>query len=462
MVFGAERTRVGFFHDVGTGKTPLALMLQQVWGAGRTLVVAPSSAYSAWERDAKAFTDWKIAFATGTKKERQKVFNSSAKLVVINYEGLKSIYGHRVPTLDKMTGRMVKKHKLNPVAINTYRFDSLILDEVHRCKAWDSLQSAICYEISLRTKYTIGMTGTPIDDCMLELFNIMKAIDHGDSLGTNFFSYCLKYFHKGFFGWELTKGADIRILKAIEKNVIRFEDVECLDMPITVEQVIECTPTPEFLRLQRQLIKEGWFDYNDQRVSSDGQPTKRANLLKGLASGFFYWTDEAGEKHTTLLDNNPKAEMLTDLILDTGRKLITFYHWQGENDVLRRALKKKKIQFVSIHGGQTKNERDHVIHRFQTDPKCLSMIAQDGCGREGFDATASNMVAFFSPVGSPLIRKQCVGRVRRNGQEADRCYVYDMVLKNSPDKMMIKNRGDRFSFVASMMEYMRDYGKQHG
>jgi len=462
MVFAESRNRVGFFHDVGTGKTPLALMtMKNIWHCNKILTCCPSSAYSAWERDTPAFTNYSIDFAVGTKREREKIFTSkSLNMVTINYEGLKSVFAKRKLTLNKKTGKIVNKWVIDLNKIHKYGFDGLILDEVHRCKTYNSLQSEICYELSKLVSYTIGMTGTPIDHSLLELFNIMKVIDHGVSLGTNFYGYLLKYFHKSVFEWEINKGAEPKILNRAEQSVIRFEDTECCDMPEVTDTVIECQATSEFLKLQNILIRTGKFIHKGIAISANGNPSAIGMLCKELASGFFYETiSDTKKKIIHHLTSNPKAEAVVDKLNGTHKKLIMFYHWQGELEAMQRAFKKAKIKYSAVFGGQSHDARKKAIKDFQTDLTYRVLIAQDICSKEGFDGTVTDMVGFFSPIGSPLIRKQCIGRVRRNVQISPRCYVMDFTLKYSADARMIKNRGPRFSFVKSMLEYMREYGR---
>lgn len=461
MAFAADKRRVGFFHDVGTGKTPLALLTSQMWKAKRILAICPSSAYSAWERDTPAFTDYSLDFAVGTAREREKIFNSkSLNIVTINYEGLKSVFAGRKLVKNRKTGKEVNKWVLDKAKVRRYGFDCVIMDEVHRCKAYDSLQSEICYHLSCAADHTIGMTGTPIDHSLLELFNIMRVIDHGDSLGYSYYKYLVKYFHKSVFDWEINKGSEEKILNLAEKSVIRFEDTECCDMPPVTDTVIECQPTQEFLKLQGQLISKGKFTHKGIEISGGASPSGVAMLCKELASGFFY-QKVPGEKGKLIhhLSSNPKAEAVVDKLEGTHKKLIMFYHWQGEKEAMERAVKKAKIKYTAVYGGQTPDERKKAIKAFQEDPSYRLLIAQDICSREGFDGTVTDMVGFFSPIGSPLTRKQCIGRVRRNVQKSDRCYVMDFALRGSADLKMIKNRGPRFSFVNSMLEYMREYGR---
>ena len=58
-------------------------------------------------------------------------------------------------------------------------FDLLIFDEIHKLKNYKAQQSKIALELSKKIKHVIGLTGTPIGNNLLDLFNEMRVIDLG-------------------------------------------------------------------------------------------------------------------------------------------------------------------------------------------------------------------------------------------------------------------------------------------
>ena len=93
LAFGMGRDRVSFWHDVGVGKTLIALYLAKLWKCKKILVVCPSSAFGSWRRDLRYNTDFSYVFLTGSGRERKRELKKKAKEVyVITYAGLKTIY----------------------------------------------------------------------------------------------------------------------------------------------------------------------------------------------------------------------------------------------------------------------------------------------------------------------------------------------------------------------------------
>jgi len=455
FTLGQNLNRVMLFQGVGTGKTLCSLFLTQVWNCKKILVVCPNPAFSAWERDISFGTDYSYVLLTGTKKERLKKLKEEHNVYIVNYEGLKVLYCNLVKG---------KGWKIVPSLLDS--FDCIIVDEAHRVNNYKSLQTRICFELSKRAQYVIGMTGTAVDKSMLELFNIYKVVDLGESLGRNFFLYRNAYFYKiqyklrngrYIFDWKLKKGMKEKILKAISRNTISFEREECFDLPDLQEVELKVKPSKEFFRLQDRVIKGLPIEVDDTEIDCSEVET-RANQLRELSGGFLYYTED-DEKKSYHLKENPKLEALLDLIESTTSKILVFYWYAEERSIIEKALKKNKIGFVSIYGGQDSIERKEVVKQFLTSDTQV-MLAQARIS-EGYDASAANIVVFYLPLGSPRMRQQCIGRIHRSGQTR-KCLVYDLVLENSVDSRIIEDRGERFSLVNSVRKYMQSYCQENG
>lgn len=456
LAFAAEHSRVVFEHGVGSGKTLCALFTAQLRKCKKILVVCPGTAFGAWDRDIPKGTDYSYAFLVGSRKERLATLKEKHDIYVINFEGLKSIYCKLV-----RVGAKRRKWKITSAFLD--EFDGIVIDEIHRCNDCESLQTKICYGLSKRAKCVIGMTGTSIDKSMLELFSIYRVVDLGDSLGLNFYLYRNAYFDKKTFElrsgrtipyWELKEGAKINILKRISGNTISFDRDECVDLPELQEIEIPVKSSKEFLNLQDQIIKKSFINIEDIEISNTGA---KASRLRELSGGFFYYGD-GNQRKSYCLKKNSKLETLLDLIVDSDSKIIVFYWYVEEKKLIERMLKKNKIGFISICGGQDDEERREVEKKFASDSNVRVMTAQSRIS-EGYDASVANIGVFYLPLGSPRMRTQCIGRFYRSGQTR-KSLAIDLVLENSVDKRIIEDRGERFSLVNSVKRYMQGYRQE--
>lgn len=452
MAFAAERSRVMFPHDVGTCKTLTALETVRLWGCKRVLVVCPTSAFSAWEGDTTKYTDFSFTMLIGTRDERLAGLAKGFNISVINYEGLKSIYARLYGDVD---GDGHGKWIINDMTKISDSWDCVIFDEIHRASNYRSLTSQICLELSKKTRRVIGLSGTPIDKSMLELFNIYMIVDLGKSLGNNFFQYRSAYFDPPRWGyeWKIKKGAQQKILERISTCTLRYSRQECFDLPEIQEIDLLLPPSDEFAKLQKEVIDGNMITVGDDHLETI-KPESKAVVLRELASGFFYYGPE-NDRKTHQLKENPKLDALLDIIQDTCTKLIVYHQFLEGASLIEMALNGAKIKYVAVRGGQSQEQRKKNIEAFRDNPDIMIMLAHPKCAAEGFDGTAADTIIFFDQVASPRIRKQCIGRIHRSGQ-TKKCLVIDLMLDKSLDKTIAKHRGDNTSMVDMVMEFIRE------
>lgn len=457
LAFGVKRDRVSFLHDVGTGKTLCALYLAKLWGCKKILVIAPSSAFGSWRRDLRYNTDFSYQFIVGSGRSRKRVLKKEKDVNVITYAGLKTVYAK--------LQRKNSKRKVWEIQHDSFihDFDCIIVDEEHKVKNHESLQSRICYELSKRAKHAIGMTGTLLDDSYLELFNIYRVIDLGTSLGTNFFAYRYRYFDKKICGsrygrkwieWELKPGCEQEILDRISGVSISFSREECFDLPPLQKIFRFITPSQQFLDIQETIINNNRLNLPGM-VEVGSKIKAKAHVLRELPSGFFYY---GKDKSVYRLKKNPKVEALLDLLEDSNSKIVVFYWYREERDIISKALKKEKIPFCSAFGGQDETDREREIDEFQKNKNVRVLVSQDIVANEGYDAFAANVILFFSPLSSPKMIKQCIGRAYRKGQKR-KVLVVTFVLEDSFEERIIVQRSERFNLVKEAEAYIRDFHK---
>jgi len=449
LAFASERSRTAFFHDVGTGKTLTSLYTAKLWNCKKILVVAPLSAFGAWKRDIKNYTDFSYVILSGSGRERKSKLKNEKNIYIISYEGLKTIFCK----LYKNKGWQIIPNSF------TYDFDCIVLDEVHKCKNYASLQSRICLELSKRCGHLIGLTGTPIDQSYLELFNIFRVIDLGKSLGTNFFNYRYRFFdrhNKGrWVDWIIKPNCEEKILNLISDITLRFDREECFELPEIQEIVKYVYPTEQFTSFEKAIIHDESLKVSGKVISASENISVKAHRLKQIPNGFIYYKED-GQRVVLRLKKNPKVEAFLDLLEDSNSKVILFYQLIEERNILEGALRKEGIQFVSLFGGQEHDEREDKIASFTLNKDVKVLLAQTTIASEGFDGSIANVAAFFSPLSSPKLRKQCIGRIHRKGQ-VKKCLVVDFVMEHSMDERVIQNRSERFDLVKETLAYIRDF-----
>ncbi len=462
LAFASGRNRISLLHDVGTGKTLCSLYIAMLWGCKKILVITPASAFGSWRRDLRYNTKYSYSFIKGSGRERKCELKKEKEVHVITYEGLKTVYAKMCPQPSGKKKWMIQDDSF------IHDFECIIFDEDHKCKTYDALQSLICYDLSKRATHVIGMTGTLIDDSYLELFNIYRVIDLGKSLGTNFFAYRSRHFDREVCGnrfankygrtwieWRLKPGHDLEILDAIADVSISFSREECFELPPLQKVFRFITPTKQFCQYQKALIDKKSLHVFCKDIPRGSKIKDIAFALRELPSGFFYYGSD--KQVCSVPAKNPKTEALIDLLEDSNSKIIVFYTFIEERNILTKALRKAKYRFSSVYGDQ-KTDREAEIARFQTDSGIRVLLSQTTVANEGFDGFAANVIVFFSPLSSPKMIKQCIGRAYRKGQKRS-VLVVTFVMEDSIEERVIVNRSERFNLVRAAEAYIADFHK---
>lgn len=440
FTFGEQLDRVNYLHDVGTGKTITSLLTCLIWGCERILVIAPDSSFKSWETGITLSTNYTYQFITGSTPQRKAKIRENQNVSVMTYDALKTVFGGLI------RGSERSQWEIDCTAFNEV-WDCIIFDEIHNCKN-NSLQMAICRYLSALSRHSIGLTGTPIDKSLLELFYVYLVLDGGELLGTNFWTYRNKYFYKYWYDWKPKNGTRDTILNLIKKNSIAFDRVECFDLPQTTTIPLYLTPSEEFIKIQNKILKNTTFVHNDK----DYEITLHFKIQKlvQLASGFMY----LGDNDVLELKDNVKITALNELLDKIDDKLIVVFKYTQERDMIVKELNRRKISHLVLDGHT--EDKEEVKRKFVEDKKVKVLLLYPKCGKEGFDASVCNKMLFYSPIVSPTIIKQCKGRIDRSGQTKS-CLFYDFVVNKSVETTVYKNKNKAKDVVESINEFIREY-----
>jgi SNF2 family DNA or RNA helicase len=307
----------------------------------------------------------------------------------------------------------------------------IIFDELHKLKSWKAQQSKIALELSKHIKYKIGLTGTPIGNSLLDLFNEIRILDLGKSLGNSFWKYRSMFFDEmyGYFAsdWIPKENAEENITNRLKNTIIRYSKEECLDLP---DKVYE-TRTVQMSDLQGECL---WQLQNDldtylerEKVEVNGVLPKYMKMSQ--ATGGFI---KHGDKDI-LFEKNPKLDELVDLVNEIDGKIVITHRFVVEGRMIEKALKKKKWEVRCLRGEIT-NKNQQLLD-FQEDPEVKAIIINPQSGGIGIDLFQSSTMIFYSNSYSWLDRYQCEGRIHRTGQ-TQKCSYIDLIAEDSIDELL--------------------------
>lgn len=457
---GENAKRVLMLHDIGTGKTLSATWLMyHFWRPKKILVVCPRSAFRGWRRDLGPNTDWNYIILEGLQEERKEILaEAKHDVYIINYEGLKSIYGER----EQPRGKSKKRPWFVASSKMVDGFDAIVLDEVHKCgnsgtsnPTLNSLQTEICYQLSWRAKYCIGLTGT-INPDLSQLWAVTKVVDLGDTFGVNYWNFRRRYMHNvRWKDWEPNEGAEELVMRELLPMTTSFSREECLpNLPGRMDSVREADASKEQEKLFKKCL-EGLNVELREGVLNASNVLVRTQKLRQIASGFLY-LDDKGERGIKRLKQNPKLQLLEDIFDETRLKVIIWHQFTEEAHIIEEWADKEGIHYASLRAEI--KDKDVEEEKFMTDPDCQLLIAHPACAKESLDFTCCHLMVFFSNSGSIIERLQCEGRIRRKFQNYRQFFI-DLVIKDSVDEIRVGSITNQKEVAEKMLNFIRTFGR---
>jgi superfamily II DNA or RNA helicase len=446
-----NRKRVVFVHDIGTGKTLVALYTAMLWGCKKILVVCPNSTLKkTWAPQVIEHTDFSHAVLTGSTVERLEILKKKKDIYIVNYEGLMYLYSTKVNKKGKKTHKVDRKKMIHD-------FDCIIIDEVHKLKSHNSLRTKILRRLSEKTEFIIGLTGTPIGKKELDLWAEYWVIDLGNLLGNSFIMFRNIYFKPTWYDWKIKDDVTKeKLLQRVSPITLRYDREECFDLPPRLPyQVRSISPTDEQCFLMNGIIEGKELEYRNNLIPPYDALQKGMRLAQ-ITGGFVTTFDkDSGEKNVLRFKSNPKLDLLLECLEEINDKVIIIHRFVEEGRIIEEGLRKEKYTFRSLRGEIKDKDQEYFDFINKSEIKCL--IANQQCGGEGLDKLiCSSTMIFYSNERSALLRKQTEGRIDRKFQ-TKRCLFIDLTLEDSIDEVIANNLKKGKDTIDEELRYIREF-----
>ncbi|MEP6513209.1 MAG: C-terminal helicase domain-containing protein [Parafilimonas sp.] len=122
---------------------------------------------------------------------------------------------------------------------------------------------------------------------------------------------------------------------------------------------------------------------------------------------------------------------LPETIYENDEKVLIFSQYKKMGELLRRVIHehfgKKALQ---LHGGNTRKERDEMVHAFQNNSLSDTFILSLKAGGTGLNLTAGNHVIHYDLWWNPAVEAQATDRAFRIGQQKN-VMVHRMITKGT-------------------------------
>lgn len=385
--------------DMGLGKTHQAMALM-VWlreverVGGPFLVVAPTSVLSHW---------------------RDKIRDFAPALRAVVHHGLDRNLETALETADVLvTSYGVLRRDLAKLA--GVRFGLAIFDEIQNLKNRDTLswQAAQGLEVEIK----LGLTGTPIENSLVELKALFDLVLPG-YLGRE--EAFLERYGLAQEDPEASTGRLGELRRMISPFVLRRLKTSVIEeLPEKIEDVRTCVLSDDQVKLYREAISErGGELVQALRDTAEPLPYIHVfallNLLKQICDHPALALGKLEEAHHY---SSGKWDLFTELLgeaLGSGQKVVVFTQYLGMIKLMERHLQGLGVGFVTLTGAS--RERGAIVDRFNQAEDCRVFLGSLKAGGTGIDLVAGSVVIHYDRWWNAAREDQASDRVHRIGQK---------------------------------------------
>ncbi len=364
-----------------------------------SLVVCPKSVMDNWQAEAARFTPglrvrvWPASELSGLRERLRE-----ADLHVINYSQLRLL-----------------GEGLAPIA-----WRAVILDEGQYIKNPNSQTAQIAR--ALRAQQRLVLSGTPIENRLLDLWSLMAFAMPGVLSSRAQFARLYDAKDDPFARRRLASRVRPFLLRRTKAQVAK-------ELPDRVEEDLFCEIEGEQKTLYRAELKRAQ------------QLLLRIKTQKELAQQQFHFLTSLLRLrqiccHPRLVKPDSvapsaKSEALLEQLeplMDEGQKVLVFSQFVELLALLRPAIAERGWPIFYLIGA-TEN-RGELVRHFQSAPGPGVFLISLKAGGFGLNLTAASYVMLFDPWWNPAVENQAIDRTHRIGQ-ANKVMAYRLLIKNS-------------------------------
>ena len=432
--------------DMGLGKT-LQALAWLLWLADRAaaarrpfraLVVCPKSVVFNWETETVRFAPG-LTTARLTPRAASPV-PTGVRLVITNYAQL----------------------RLNAATLAAETWDAVILDEGQNIKNPASATAQAAR--ALRAAHRLVLTGTPVENRLLDLWSLFAFAQPGLLGGQTAFKrlYDDRADAAAAHAW-LAHRVRHFLLRRTKGQVAR-------DLPPRTEEdiVVELEGPQRALydaelKRARQLLlgveNKRAFDAQRFNILQSLLRLRQICCDPRLVGAELAATKGAGRK-TTAPDGKPAAKATVsaklEALLDTlepliaeGHRVLVFSQFVTMLELIRAELVAREIQHLLLTG-QTEN-RQELVEKFQSPggpPVFLLSLKAAGAG---LNLTAASYVVLYDPWWNPAVEAQAIDRTHRIGQ-TEHVIAYRLLARGTVEEKIRALQKEKAALAAAVVQ----------
>lgn len=323
------------------------------------------------------------------------------------------------------------KRESNREQIDKLNFDFILIDEAHKLKNHKTQNYA--FVRSLKKKYCLLLTATPIQNKLSDIFNLVSILKPG-YLG-NYEEFLQKYgtdrkkIKQDAYLKQLIQHVMVRNTRTNTELTTVKRHIETISVPFSAEEravynelheLSAQLPAFSKITLQREICSSREACYLTMKKMKEKSPD-----IEGF-DGLLTKIEQ--------LPNHSKAQKVVELVksLD-GEKVIIFTEYRSTQLFLQWSLQQEGITSVPFRGGFKRGKKDWMKQLFQNHAQVL--IATEA-GGEGINLQFCHHLINYDLPWNPMRLEQRIGRIHRYGQLND-VFIYNLAIENTIEEHIV-------------------------
>ncbi|XP_035582824.1 DNA repair and recombination protein RAD54-like isoform X2 [Zalophus californianus] len=439
----------------------------------KAMVVSPSSLVRNWYNEVGKWLGGRIqplAIDGGSKDEIDQ-----------KLEGFMNQRGARVPSPILIIS--YETFRLHVGVLQKGSVGLVICDEGHRLK--NSENQTYQALDSLNTSRRVLISGTPIQNDLLEYFSLVHFVNSG-ILGT------AQEFKKRF-ELPILRGRDaaareadrqlgeerLRELTSIVNRCLirRTSDILSKYLPVKIEQVVCCRLTPLQTELYKRFLRQAKPAEELREGKMSVSSLSSITLLKKLCNHPALIYDKCVEEEngfegaleifppgysSKAVEPQLSGKMLVlDYILAVTRsrssdKVVLVSNYTQTLDLFEKLCRARRYLYVRLDGTMSIKKRAKVVERFNNplSPDFVFMLSSKagGCG---LNLIGANRLVMFDPDWNPANDEQAMARIWRDGQKKT-CYIYRLLSAGTIEEKIFQRQSHKKALSSCVVDEEQD------
>lgn len=378
------------------------------------LVVSPSSLVYNWFSELKKFAPHiRAVIADGNQAECRKILKDITEfdVVITSYPLLR-----------------------RDIRLYARPFHTLFLDEAQAFKN-PTTQTARAVK-TIQAEYRFGLTGTPVENSLEELWSIFHVVFPELLPGRKEFGDLRRE--------DIAKRVKPFVLRRLKGDVLN-------ELPEKIEHL----QSSELLPDQKSLYAAYLAKLREETLKHLDKDTLRKNKIRILAGltrlrqicchPALFVDDYKG--------SSAKFEQLLEILEEcrsTGKRILIFSQFTKMLSIIGRELNRQAIPYFYLDGSTPAQERVELCDRFNEGEGDLFLISLKA-GGTGLNLTGADTVILYDLWWNPAVEQQAADRAYRMGQK-NTVQVIKLVAHGTIEEKMHELQESKKNLIAEVIE----------